>query len=325
MTADTRQFVVAVSGRDDDSLTTQARDLARYLGDARREPARVAFSHAVTLPAVVKTLLCLRETHPHRLACTAGSVEEAADRLRTYVSLAGDPRALAQHGIYRTTVDRSVFDEPDDAGDRAYAARLAAEGRHRQLARLWAVGYPVDWARIYPDLAGERPVYLPPTRLSRRRFWPDPATPPAGEPAPPAVEPAPPAATGSDLLGDLGDLPDVLRRQRLGDYLQRQIGLVLGYPDGELPRTDQGFFDLGMTSIHLETVRSAIVRDLAVDPEPSAAFDHPTITEFVRYLADRIEPATTGDPTGSVLAGLDEHEIDSLSATDLERLLGEVV
>jgi hypothetical protein len=322
MAADTPRFVVAVSGRDGESLTAQARDLSRYLRDSRREQASAAFSHAVTLPAVAKTLLCTRETYAHRLSFTAGSIAEAADGLRTYLSLAEDSRALVLNGIYRNTVACSVFDEPDDAGDRAYAARLAAEGRHRQLARLWAVGYPLDWARIYPELAYERPVYLPPTRLSRRRYWPAPP-----EPVEPASQPValPAPSTDSGLAGELRELPAMLRQQRLRDYLQRQIGVVLGYPSGELPRTDLGFFDLGMTSIHLEAVRSSIVRDLAVEPDLSAAFDHPTITKFVCYLSERIDMAETAGGNGSVLAGLDEHEIESLSATDLERLLGEVV
>jgi hypothetical protein len=321
MAAHTGSFVVALSGRDGESLTAQAEDLSRYLRDSRGEPARVAFSHAVTLPAVVKTLLCTRETYAHRLSFTAGSIAEAADLLQTYLSLAGDGRALVLNRIYRNTVDRSIFDEPDEAADREYLARLAADGRHRQLARLWTVGYPVDWARVYPELTGQRPIYLPPTRPARRRYWPA-AERTESVPAPAVPVTPPVAATGSGLLDELRELPVVLRQQRLRDYLQQQIGLVLGYPPGELPRTDLGFFDLGMTSIHLETVRSAIVRDLTVEPEQSAAFDHPTITKFAHYLSDKVD--STGR-TGSPLAGLAEQEIESLSAIDLEHLLSEVV
>ncbi|BCY09807.1 acyl carrier protein [Actinoplanes sp. L3-i22] len=303
MAADDRPFVIAVSGHDDESLTARARDLSRYLRESRRET--VAFAHAVTLPGVAKTLLCGRETGAHRLSFSAGSVGEVAERLQTYLDRVGDCRALVRDGIYRNTVECGVFDEPDDDGDRAYAAGLAARGRHRQLARLWAVGYPVDWVRVYPELAGERPVYLPPTRSSRRRYWPTAER----------VEPAPP------VVGDVREVPALVRQQRLRDYLQQQIAGVLGYPAGELPRTETGFFDLGMTSIHLEAVRSAIVRDLAVEPELSAAFDHPTITQFVHYLSGRLD----GGPAPSALAELDDQEIESLSAIDLERLLSEVV
>ncbi|HJQ45739.1 MAG TPA: phosphopantetheine-binding protein [Amycolatopsis sp.] len=347
-----RHYVIAVSGRSEDSVAAHAEDLARYLSGGQHAPARVAFGHLLTLPAVACTLLRRRETLTHRLACTAGSIAEAAEKLSTAARHTGDHLTLAGLGIYTGSVPWSLFGGERHAEDRDYLSRLAAGGRHDQLARLWTVGYPVDWALVYPELRDERPVYLPPTRLSRRRYWPaaerparkesvapqpepvietvEPTVPVTPGPVAPAAEPAP-----GGLARELAGLPPTLRQQHLRGYLQERIARLLGFPDDELPAIDTGFFDLGMTSVHLEQVRGEISDALSFRPSETSAFEHSTIAEFARYLERSIDvtaaaPSTLPSAAPSAAAeaeialpSLDA--IDALSAVDLERVLIEAV
>lgn len=144
------------------------------------------------------------------------------------------------------------------------------------------------------------------------------------------------ASTG-DLRSELADLPSTLRRQLLRGRLQGWIGDALGYSDGEVPAVDMGFFDIGMTSIHLAEVRTRISATLGFEPDETTAFDYPTITEFADYLERSLDSAVTQpvsvptslpvlraeDTSGgeNMLTALDSAAIDDLSPVELERVL----
>lgn len=320
------RYVLAMSAGTAESLNAHAQRLSAFLG------GRGAFAHTATLPGVAATLLNFRGDAPHRpahrLSLTAATVAEAVEKLVVFTEHPGHPKLLAPQGLYANTVEWSAFDgDAPDGQDQKYLLELAESGRHDQLAKLWSVGFPVDWRHVYPDLATERPVYLPPTSLHRRRYWPDAAEATTAPPQIVAVEQVrpvsvEPAQTGpARLVAELTDLPAALRVRRLCGYLQDQIGDVLDYPAGERPRTDSGFFDLGMSSIHLVQVRQSIIADTAFEPSETSAFDHPTIAEFAAYLAGELVPDEPAPPAQS----LDEAAIDRLSAHDLERVLTEVL
>ncbi|SDG83751.1 Phosphopantetheine attachment site [Lentzea fradiae] len=322
------RYVLTISAGSEESLAAHAHDLAAFLSGGSR-PERRLFAHATTLPAVAVTLLNFRRSATHRLAFTAATVQEAADRLTAFTENASEPQFLAPQGLYANVVRHNVF--TGEAEDREYLLALAANARHEQLAKLWSAGFPIDWRPVYPALAGVRPVYLPPTPLNRRRHWPRPAPQEAVAPQeviqPPreavAVQPPQPAAPPDDgFAAELAGLPVALRVRRLSGYLQGRIAPLLGYPEGELPRTDLGFFDLGMSSIHLGQVRQAIVEDTGFEPGETSAFDHPTIAGFASYLAQELAGPRPA-PQPALLHTLSQDDIDRLSVHDLERALVE--
>lgn len=346
------RYVLTISAGSAESLTTYAHRLAAFLsGDPRS--GRRAFPHTAALPGVAATLLNFRRCAPHRLALSAATVAEAADKLIAFTEHVSQPKSLAPQGLYSNVIHGSAFDgDVVDEQDRKYLLSLAASARHDQLAKLWSVGFPVDWRHVYPELVAERPVYLPPAPLHRRRYWPEtPATiteaaaPPdadAAEPLQPVVV-AQPRNEPSQLVAELTGLPTALRVRRLCGYLQDHIAEVLDYPEGERPHTDSGFFDLGMSSIHLEQVRQFIIADTAFEPSETSAFDHPTIAGFAAYLARELQghsdheiapmpsvapkaaPAATASGQPALLHTLGQDDIDRLSAHDLERVLVEVL
>jgi hypothetical protein len=316
------RYVLTISAGSAESLSAHAHRLAAFLsGDSRR-----AFHHTTTLPAVAVTLLNFRRRAPHRLAFSAATLPEMTDRLTAFTEHLSQPQSLAPQGLYANVVQQSAF--TGEAEDQEYLLALAANARHDQLARLWSVGFPIDWRLIYPELVSVRPVYLPPAPLDRRRHWP--RTVPGEPPAPLEVVAAqPPQAVTSrenDLVAELAGLPTALRVRRLCGYLQSHIAPLLGYQNGELPRTDTGFFDLGMSSIHLGQVRQAIVADTGFEPGETSAFDHPTIAGFATYLAGELvatgEPGIAPEPRRpALLHTLSQEDIDRLSAHDLEHAL----
>ncbi|MBJ7901759.1 acyl carrier protein [Streptomyces sp. DSM 110735] len=349
------RYVLTVSAGSAESLTAHARGLAAFLSGGPRSGRRAFPRSSATLPGVAATLLNFRQCAPYRLALSAATVAEAADKLIAFTEHAVNPKSLAPQGLYANVIHTSTFDgDAVEGQDRNYLLGLAASARHDQLARLWSVGFPVDWRHVYPELVAERPVYLPPAPLDRRRYWPE--TPEAATTTEAAALPdgdaaeqvqpvgsAQPGNEPSQLVADLTGLPTALRVRRLCGYLQAHIAGLLDYPEGEHPHTDIGFFDLGMSSLHLGQVRQSIIADTAFEPSATSAFDHPTIADFAAYLERELtlksepgtESATPVAPTAApavtksgqplLLHTLGQDDIDRLSAHDLERAVIEVL
>ncbi|MFG1792210.1 phosphopantetheine-binding protein [Nocardia sp. NPDC049149] len=356
------RYVFGVSGRTAEALLAQAGTLADYLESSVRDRRRAAFATTVTLPAVAKTLLLRREALEHRLAFVASTLADAVEQLRYFVEQSDNGMSLRGRGIHASRAEANQFGDALEA-DREYLRQLVAAGHLDRLAALWSVGFPVDWSAVHPELTEELPVYLPPTRLSRQRFWPQ-HTVQAGvsspqEPSAPTVAPlaradesvvpqsirieltperAPAVAPVSEAVveldsdsfrSELADLPSTLRRRHLRTQLQRWISEALAYPDGELPPVDRGFFDLGMTSIQLEQVRTKITAAVGFEPGETTAFDYPTITEFADYLERSLDSAAAAPiqvpvvppDDANMLTTLDATAIEQLSPVELERVL----
>jgi hypothetical protein len=362
VTASMRRYLVPLSTRDLDSLITQAQVLADYLDRGLHDRRRTAFADTICLESVVATLLS-REQHACRVAFSAGSLAEAVTRLHTVVAESGDWKLLRRMKIHVNIADTDQFAE-ELAEDRAYLARLLVAGRYDRVGALWTLGFPIDWRAVYPELVDEPPIYLPPTRSARQRFWPQatdlsPVVPDSPEPdAVRALDPMPVPAVGATGIAAiakpmavaptassvysaalaLAELPATVRRQRLRRLLQRYIAETLGYLTGELPPVDVGFFDLGMTSVHLVQVQSMIAGTLGFQPNVSSGFDYPTVAAFADYLDSSIdfaapasaapvgeEPAPVGDSGGNLLADLNDESIDGLSSVELERVLTRIL
>ncbi|MFI6165329.1 phosphopantetheine-binding protein [Nocardia sp. NPDC051052] len=374
MNAPVPRYIIGVSSRTAETLAAQANTLATYLDATERDPRRAAFATTVTLAAVAKTLLRHRDGLPHRFAFVAATLSGAVESLRFFAEQEDSGNRLSGKGIYASRAEVNLFGDGSPA-DQNYVRQLATDGSYHRLAALWSVGFPIDWSIVHPELDMELPAYLPPTPLSRQRFWPAAATighadrqapqqpgqtstawvstdtPATFTPAPvvatPEVEAATapttatsttvvPAISTGDLRSELADLPSTLRRQLLRTRLQGWIGAALAYPEGELPAVDMGFFDIGMTSIHLEEVRGRISAALGFAPEETTAFDYPTIAEFAEYLersldsevaqsfsAQQLPEALVEDNADgeNVLTALDAATIDELSPVELERVL----
>ncbi|MCX4883657.1 type I polyketide synthase [Streptomyces sp. NBC_00847] len=185
---------------------------------------------------------------------------------------------------------------------------VASDGdSHRRLleslARVWADGVPVDWARAN----GPRPARLPklPTYPFQRQTYWEPSSPPvppgtvaAPAATPPRTAPQPAPAARTAPLAASSDSRDE-RVAALIAHLRRELAAVMELDDAGALDADTGLFDLGLTSTMVVELRVGIERALGRQIPTTAVFDHPTIRRLAAYLAD-LDVAAPAAPDRSV-------------------------
>ncbi|QYF93475.1 SDR family NAD(P)-dependent oxidoreductase [Massilia sp. PAMC28688] len=148
--------IVPLSARSDEQLRRACANLLEVLDGA----------HAPRLEDLAWTLQCGRNAMQARLAIVAGSTQELGAALRAFLAGAGSDSthfgsAAAVGG------DAALLD--GDEGS-AYVRAVLARGEAGAVARLWASGAAIDWARVRPAGSGRR-VSLPTYPFARERYW----------------------------------------------------------------------------------------------------------------------------------------------------------
>ena len=180
---------------------------------------------------------------------------------------------------------------------------VASDGdSHRRLleslARVWADGVPVDWARVN----GPRPARLPklPTYpFQRQTYWgPGSVQVPAATAVTPAAAPprAAPQRTPASRSAS-GTVPSGNRDERVTAFvahLRRELAVVMEVDEAGALDADTGLFDLGLTSTMVVELRVGLERELGREIPTTAVFDHPTIRRLAEYLADLDVAPTAG-------------------------------
>jgi acyl transferase domain-containing protein/aryl carrier-like protein/SAM-dependent methyltransferase len=149
--------VFVLSARKPEELRARARQLLQAIA---RRPLTDA-----DLASITYTLQTGREAMEERLALTAASIAELAEKLREF--LAGDD----VEGLVCGQVDRAAAAEI--AADQGVARRIEDWLRQGQIARLlglWVKGLDVDWHRLYGEQPPRR-LALPTYPFAGRRFW----------------------------------------------------------------------------------------------------------------------------------------------------------
>jgi hypothetical protein len=134
---------------------------------------------------------------------------------------------------------------------------------------------------------------------------------------------APVAAATIDL--SVGTVEQV--RTRLRDHLRALVAAQLG--DGRVPGPARGFFDMGLDSLAVVAIRTALSRDVGVSVTNADMFSYATIdslTDRVLQLAGRLAPAppvmpATPEPDTLTREQLLERialEFDALGTTAVE-------
>ncbi|MGW6056103.1 type I polyketide synthase [Streptomyces sp. NPDC055189] len=148
-----------------------------------------------------------------------------------------------------------------------------------------------------------------------------------------AEETAVPASRG-ELLDRLASLPPQDRDELLLDCVLEEVSAVLGLDSADELGPDQGFFEIGMTSITVLEMRIRLERRFGCGLPATLAFEHPTSAAVVRHLATEVlgldedtagphEPAeprdaAQQDPTAGTASGAAASEIDLLALLDEE-------
>ncbi|MBG1264427.1 SDR family NAD(P)-dependent oxidoreductase [Nostoc sp. BAE] len=91
----------------------------------------------------------------------------------------------------------------------------------------------------------------------------------------------------SQLIQQLTSLGLSDRISLLINYLQTEVGKVLGLPPSQLPNTQVGFFDMGMDSLMMVELRSRLEATLNKVIASTVLFEHPTIQSLAHHIASK--------------------------------------
>ncbi|WP_313462886.1 GNAT family N-acetyltransferase, partial [Achromobacter sp.] len=156
-----RVVLVVLSARDEARLRAQVEQLQAYVR-----------THEVSMEDLAYTLQVGRDAMEHRLALTAGSIDELVNKLAQFLAGNGGLK-----GIWRGEVKR-------DQGALSVLAAVARElheavnkwvarGELDTLGELWVQGMAVDWSALYGSSRPSRPsrVSLPTYPFAKERYW----------------------------------------------------------------------------------------------------------------------------------------------------------
>lgn len=141
------------------------------------------------------------------------------------------------------------------------------------------------------------------------------------------VEPSP--AQRSEFRQQLDVTPAAKRRSMLMAHVQSEIAKVLNLSTVAEIDPHQGFLDLGMDSLMAVELRNRLQTSLECTVPASLAFDYPTVTALVDYLAEAVAPVELAPvtpeepvaPTVAEASPIVESALDELSDSEAEALL----
>jgi polyketide synthase PksN len=175
--------VFVLSAKSEDRLKAYAALLLAYLSN-----------HEVELADLAYTLQIGRDAMEERLGLIVDSVDQLAQKLRTYLS--GATAESEIDSVYRGRVARSRLGDAPQSSVTAHTDRnehRAANQRLAQLADAWVRGAEVHWSEIHPTGDEGRilckRISLPTYPFTRERHWIQ-AAPRHKEKRPPASTPA---------------------------------------------------------------------------------------------------------------------------------------
>ncbi|MEL7409366.1 MAG: beta-ketoacyl reductase [Cyanobacteria bacterium J06558_2] len=94
--------------------------------------------------------------------------------------------------------------------------------------------------------------------------------------------------TTSNFLTELTTTKPEQQLKYLTNFLQKEVGKVLGLPLNQLPSTSQGFFDIGMDSLMAIELKSKLETNLQTTVPATVIFEHSNIEQLANYIYSEI-------------------------------------
>jgi microcystin synthetase protein McyG len=101
------------------------------------------------------------------------------------------------------------------------------------------------------------------------------------------------AAADQDLLRRFEQASAVHRHELIVDYIQREVGRVLGFDANSVPDTQQGFFELGMDSLTSVELKNRLETALGRPFPTTLVLEYPNIEALAGYVATQLFGAAT--------------------------------
>ncbi|HEX8122677.1 MAG TPA: SDR family NAD(P)-dependent oxidoreductase [Solirubrobacteraceae bacterium] len=188
---------------------------------------------------------------------------------------------------------------PEDLGLAALEQLILDGCAQRTIA-------PVDWRRFKPAFTAKRPRPL----LDEIEI--------------PEAAAGGASAEGLELIARLQAAAPEDRRAIAVEFVQQEVGAVLGRPPGEAIDPDLGFFEAGMDSLTTVELKTRLETRLGRALPATLAFERPTIGALAAFLLDEVldlgtapEPETEQRDDG--MEALSEDELLDLLAREVGR------
>ena len=207
---------------------------------------------------------------------------------------AGSDMVPPEAQAYFAAIGLEVISE--QLGFAALERLLASDATQRTVA-------PVDWRRFKPVFEAKR----------RRPLLALIEVPQQDEPAGTA------SAEGLVLLDRVRRTPAAARHGVAVEFLQEQVGRILGRDAANRLDPGLGFFEAGMDSITAVELKTRLETTLGIVLPATAAFEYPNIETLAAYLVDDVfrfddEP----EDADSNLEAMSEEELLTLLAREVE-------
>lgn len=159
--------------------------------------------------------------------------------------------------------------DADLSGDEQLHHTLAT------LAGLWQAGCTVDWDAFYRDESRGR-VPLPGHPLFGKRVWLDAPSPSQAPKAPQIVKPAP-ESIGAEARMDIDP------RAGAGHFVRDLVASLLDLPPNAIDMA-KGFFEHGLSSLHLLSAAAQVQRCVDETFLPTAFFECASLDDLAAHL-----------------------------------------
>lgn len=291
------QYLLVLSGRNDDALRRRAEDLSAWLASA-------ASRGAVDLAGASHTLLAGRRHHRYRLALVVDSAQGAIEALNAFAA------DMIPGNVRRGVVERDYIVEADahsqveqlvqQCSMLTDGARLL--GALLDLATAYCVGHELDSRALWEPHAPRR-IHLPGYPFERQHYWRDRVAAPSAVSAPaPAPAPAPGPTSASMPAPESASLSD-----HVITLVLEHLGVARADIDDEDPLDEFGLDSIGAAKL------VAQIRELLPDAVNSLFLEYNTLSGVRGYVetfrdraaafalaqSERAAPATAASAPGA--------------------------
>ncbi|MFT0802662.1 amino acid adenylation domain-containing protein [Bacillus swezeyi] len=151
--------IIPISAKNNERLQEYVHDILTHLEKRGLENGRLAdFAY---------TLQVGREAMEHRVAFTAGHVDELKQRLSDFIN-GNTPIEGCFQGEKQQAKDVSWLIEDEDSAE--LIGKWIAKGKVNKLAEIWSKGAYIDWLQLYKDVRPNR-MSLPTYPFAKERYW----------------------------------------------------------------------------------------------------------------------------------------------------------
>jgi NAD(P)-dependent dehydrogenase (short-subunit alcohol dehydrogenase family)/acyl carrier protein len=205
---------------------------------------------------------------------------------------AGSEMVPAEAQAYFAAIGLDVI--PEQLGFAALERLLASDVVQQTVA-------PVDWRRF-------KPVF----EAKRRRPLLDLIELPADDAAGTTA-----STDGLALLERLRRTPGAARREIAVQFLQTEVGVVLGRAATDLVDPQLGFFEAGMDSITAVELKGRLETTFGIVLPATAAFEYPNVVALAEYLVDAFGLEDAVEDGDGPLENLSEQDLLTLLAREV--------